>query len=148
MAESRENFGFIPSWDGNPSTFLTYEKKALLYKETTKKSERYLCGPRLETRLQGKAAAATERCRTGWLSDEGGVERLLNYLRTKVARQALPDAGSRLTNFFFKVRRRRGETMTAWTMRHQREYELLQKALARVEGAGRKPRETTWSSGW
>ena len=39
MAESRENFSLIPSWDGNPSTFLTYEKKALLYKETTKKAE-------------------------------------------------------------------------------------------------------------
>ena len=80
MADGKGEHSFIPSWDGNPSTFLTYAKKARRYVETTKKSERYLCGPRLESRLTGKAEAATERCRSGWLSDDQGVERLLAYL--------------------------------------------------------------------
>ena len=98
MAERVESF--IPSWDGNPATFLSYTRKARRYVETTKKSERYLCGPRLESRLTGRAETATGRCRTGWLSDEDGVERLLSYLQAKCARQALPDAGTKLSNFF------------------------------------------------
>jgi len=138
MADNKLEHAFIPSWDGNPSTFLVYARRARKYLETTKRSERYLCGPRLESRLTGKVEAATERCRGGWLSDDNGVERLLAYLREKVGRQALPDAGARLTNFFYKVRRRRGETMSAWCMRHQREYELLRKALARVDGVTKK----------
>ena len=104
MADKSNEYDFIPTWDGDPSTFLVYAKRARRYVETTRKSERYLCGPRLESRLTGRAEAATERCRGGWLSDDQGVERLLAYLQAKVGRQAEPDAGARLTNFFFKVR--------------------------------------------
>ena len=113
---------------------MVYKRKARRYLEATKRQERYLCGPRLESRLTHKAETAVERCRPGWLSDDDGVERLLAFLEWKCARQAVPDVGSRLTSFFFKLRRRKGEHMSAWCMRHQNEYEELRKALARVEG--------------
>ena len=119
----------IPSWDGSPATFIVYRRRARRYVEGTKRSERYLCGPRLEGRLTGRTDTAVERQRPGWLSDDMGTERLLAFLEWKCARQAVPDVGSRLSLFFFKVRRRRGEHMTAWCMRHQNEYESLRKAL-------------------
>ena len=84
----------IPSWDGNPATFITYRRKARRYVEGTKRSERYLCGPRLEGRLAGRAETAVERCRPGWLSDDLGAERLLAFLEWKCARQAVPDVGT------------------------------------------------------
>ena len=136
----------VPSWDGDPATFITYRRRAHRYVESTKWGERYLCGPRLENRLTGKAEVAVERCRPGWLSDDLGVERLLAFLEQRCAKQAVPDVGSRLTSFFFKLRRRRGEHMGAWCMRHQNEYEELRKALARVEGGTVKPARSRSSS--
>ena len=127
-----------PGWDGNPATFLQYRRRARRYVESTKRSERYLCGPRLENRLTDKAETAVERCRPGWLSIDQGAERLLAFLEQKCGSQAVPDVGNRLTMFFFKLRRKRGEHMGAWCMRHRNEYEELRKALVRVEGGTTK----------
>ena len=126
----------VPTYDGDPAGFQKYCKKARRYLESTKYSERYLCGPRLEARLTSKAEASVETCRAGWLSHPDGVERLLEFLRKKCARQVLPDAGNRLTSFFYRLRRRRGEHMSAWTTRHQNEYEELKKALSRIDVPG------------
>ena len=138
MANKSESF--IPAWDGDPATFIHYKRKALRYVETTKTEERYLCGPRLESRLTGKAEAAVERCKPGWVSKPNGVRRLLEFLEDKCAKQAVPDLGSKLTAFFFKLRRKKGEHMSSWCMRHQNEYEELRRALARVEGGTHDPK--------
>ena len=65
----------IPTWDGDPKSWRTYQERALQYCESTKKQERYLCGPRLEVRLTGRAEAVVERCKVGWLSHDNGVEK-------------------------------------------------------------------------
>ena len=33
----------VPSWDGDPKTWHTYKRKALQYKESTKREDIYLC---------------------------------------------------------------------------------------------------------
>ena len=66
--------------------------------------ERYLCGPRLEAQLTGRAESAVEGCRPGWLSHEHGVETLLRFLRTHCAKLALPDMGSHLQEQVKKTR--------------------------------------------
>ena len=58
----------VPGWDGDPKTWRTYRRKAIQYVEGTKRQDRYLCGPRLEARLTGRAEVAVERCKAGWLS--------------------------------------------------------------------------------
>ena len=63
-----------PGWDGDPKTWRTYRKKALQYQEGTKREDRYLCGPRLDAGLTGRAEVAVERCKPGWLSRADGAE--------------------------------------------------------------------------
>ncbi|CAK0792581.1 unnamed protein product [Prorocentrum cordatum] len=53
----------VPGWDGDPKTWRTYRRKALQYQEGTKRQDRYLCGPRLEAKLTGRAEVAGARTR-------------------------------------------------------------------------------------
>ena len=82
-----------PAWDGDPKTWRTYRRRALQYQEATKYSERYLCGPRLEMRLTGRAEIAVERCRQGWLSTAEGVSKLLDFLERRCGNLPVPDVG-------------------------------------------------------
>ena len=79
-----------------------------MWRESRKK-ERYLCGPRLEAQLIGRAEAAVEGCRPGWFSKEHGVEILLRFLKTQCAKLALPDIGSHLQGFFLMLKRKKYE---------------------------------------
>ena len=101
----------VPSWDGDPKTWRTYRRKALQYQECTKREDRYLCGPRLEARLTGRAEVAVERCTSGWLSRADGAERLMAWLERRCSRQAVPDVGQELETFLLKTRRRKLEPM-------------------------------------
>ena len=71
--------------------YFSYARRARQFVEGTNIQERYLCGPRLEAQLTGRAESAVEGCRPGWLSHEHGVERLLRFLRTHCAKLLLPD---------------------------------------------------------
>ncbi|CAK0836529.1 unnamed protein product [Prorocentrum cordatum] len=124
----------VPGWDGDPKTWRTYRRKALQYQEGTKRQNRYLCGPRLEARLTGRAEVAAERCKSGWLSIDDGVERLLAWLERRCSRQAVPDVGQELETFLIKPRRRKLEPMQQWTDRFETGYQYLRRALARALG--------------
>ena len=124
------------AWDGDPKTWRTYRKRALQYQEGTKYSERYLCGPRLEMRLTGRAETAVERCRPGWLSTSEGVSKLLHVLERRCGKIAVPDVGKELEQFLVKTRRRKAEPMQQWTDRFEVGYQYLRKALARAVDGG------------
>ena len=61
MTEDHRGKVIVPGWDGDPKTWRTYRRKALQYQEGTKWEDRYLCGPRLEAKLTGRAEVAVER---------------------------------------------------------------------------------------
>ena len=117
--------GLVPSWDGDPKTWRTYRRKALQYQEGTKIKDRYLCGPRLETNLIGRAEVAVERCRPGWLSRADGAERLIAYLERRCSRQAVPDVGQELETFLIKTKRRKLAPMQQWTDPFETGYQYL-----------------------
>ena len=96
MSGEEDRKGRVPSWDGDPKTWRAYRTKALTYQESTKWQDRYLCGPRLEGRLTGRAETAVERCKPGWLSYKDGVNRLLNFLELRCNRLPVPDVGAEL----------------------------------------------------
>ena len=73
-----------PWRDGEPSTWEANRRRALLYVDSTKVQERYLCGPRLATRLSGAAREAILHKRRGRLPQANGAERLLITLRRSV----------------------------------------------------------------
>ena len=122
----------IPSWDGNPASWTEYRKAAYLYEETVKWENRYLCGPRLAAELSGAAKAAISNKKRGWLSREDGVEKLMKCLKEAMSEPALPEIANQLRAYFKVLRRRRGESMAAFCVRHREEYARTCKALTRV----------------
>ena len=124
----------IPCWDGDITTFDQFAEDTFWYVEGTDVSKRYLCGPRIAARLTNDAETAlgTRKRKTGWLSRSDGAFKLLDFLKTRVAKQALPDVGDRLEAFFFRLRHRKGESMASWIYRSKTAYNRLQKSLQRV----------------
>lgn len=122
----------IPGWDGNPSTWSEYKSAAFLYEDTVKWENRYLCGPRLAAELSGAAKAAIGNKKRGWLSRSDGVEKLIHCLRDAMAEPALPEIANQLKVYFKLLRRRKGETMSAFCVRHREEYARTCKAMTRV----------------
>ena len=122
----------IPSWDGTEDTFDTFEVECYQYRDTVEYGKRYLCGPRIARRLSGKAAVALLGRPQGWLNRADGVEVLIKFLRSKVFKEVIRDLGYHMDEFFFRLRRRRSESMTEYAMRSRDKYLKMQKALARV----------------
>ena len=85
--------------------------RARQYVEGTKEQERFLCGTRLEAQLTGRAEGAIEKCRPEWLFMKHGVEMLVRFLKNHCAKLALPDVGSHLQGFFYKLKRKKYESM-------------------------------------
>ena len=119
--------------NGEADTHFSYARRARQFVEGTKIQERYLCGPRLEAQLTGRAESAVEGCRPSWLSTEHGVETLLRFLRTHCAKLALPDMGSHLQAFFYKLKRKKYEPMATESTRYRNEYTKVRRALARLQ---------------
>ena len=99
-----------------------------------------VCGGNQETRkvplwtkARGSAhwaEAAVEGCRPGWFSKERGVEILLRFLKTHCAKLALPDLGSHLQEFFFKLKREQYEPMASLSTRHRNEHTKVRRVIA------------------
>ena len=125
----------VPTWSGDPSTWDEYRRAALLFVETTKWSNRYLCGPRLAAELSGAAKASIVGKKSTWLSHDKGVHRLLQHLQEAISEPVLPEVGNALRTYFKSLRRKRGESMTGFCVRHREEYEKACRALTRMMGS-------------
>ena len=132
VGRSREG---IPTWNCDPATWAEYRRAALLFVETTKWSNRYLCGPRLASELTGPAKASIVSKKSTWLSHENGVSRLLKHLEQAISQPVLPEVGNALRTYFKSLRRKQGESMTSFCVRHREEYEKACRALTRMMGS-------------
>ncbi|CAK0831936.1 unnamed protein product, partial [Prorocentrum cordatum] len=104
------------------------------YVDGTKWEDRYLCGPRLVARLSGPAATACIGRPRGWLSNNWGADRLLEYLQKNVMRQPVEDVGHYMGEYFVKLRRKCGESMGEYCLRVHERYQRLRVALASMIG--------------
>ena len=141
VTETRETYDDIrgiPSWDGAEETFGTFAVECYQYRDTVEYNKRYLCGTRIARQLTGKAAVALLGRPQGWLNRNDGVETLLRLLRSKVCKAVIPDLGHHMDEFFFRLRRRRHESMAEYAMRTRDKYVNMQKALARVVQQSKK----------
>ena len=135
----------VPSWSGEPSSWTEYKTAARLYVASTKHELRYTCGPRLAAELGGAAKTAIQGQKSTWLSEPNGAEKLLRHLQTAIGEPALPEVANFMRQYFRVLRRRKGESMTAFCVRHREEYDRMCRALGRMmreNGAS-----TTTSSG-
>ena len=144
----------VPTWDGEPASWPEFRRAALLYLESTKWENRYLCGPRLAAELTGSAKSSIANKRPAWLSSSDGVHKLLRHLQGAVSEPVLPEVGNALRTYFRQLRRKRGETMTSFTVRHREEYEKACRALTRMVSGhapdlgSRSSRTTSRRSSW
>eukprot|EP00439_Symbiodinium_sp_Y106_P064324 s93_g10.t1 len=122
----------VPQWDGNSSTFQRYEEDALLWREGIAYHKRYLSGPKLVAELQGAAKRLVVGKPPDWVSFPGGVETLMQHLRTCLGRPQVTELTEYLNQYFRHSRRRNGETINDYVTRKSELYMRAQQALGRV----------------
>jgi hypothetical protein len=122
----------VPHWDGDPSEFEEFQEECYKYEETVKLQDRYLVGPRIAAGLTGQASTAINGKKRGWLSTPKGVDKLVDFLNKAINKPALPDVGQHMSKLFYAIKRKRGEGMTPFCIRHRDHYEKTRRALAKV----------------
>ena len=144
MASISKNKEGVPSWNGEPSLWGEYRSAARLFVASTKYELRYTCGPKLASELTGSAKTAVMGQKSSWLSDPQGAERLLKHLQKVIGEPALPEVGNFMRQYFKVLRRKQGETMSSFCVRHRDEYEKMCRALGRiVKEHGKAPTKAT-----
>lgn len=119
-------------WNGDPSTWLEFKQAARLYVASTTFDKRYTCGPRVAAELSGSAKTSILGKKSSWLSEPGGTETLLQFLQTMIGEPALPEVGNFMRQYFRVLKRKKGESMSSFCVRHREEYEKMCRALARM----------------
>ncbi|CAE7382440.1 unnamed protein product [Symbiodinium sp. KB8] len=153
MAELRYNKDGVPIYDGSPELFVAFQRAALIYAETVEWKKRNLVGPRLQAALEGSAKLVVEHKNPGWISHPNGASQLLECLKQQVRAPTLAEAGRTMSRFFYGIKRRRGEGMAAWIVRHDEALLEAKRTLAEAiheYGPGTKrasiPRTSSWRS--
>ena len=123
----------VPVWNGSSETFQAYQELARLYEQTTPYGKRYLCGPKLQSVLEGAALRLVVGKRADWLSDNGGVERLLEHLRRCLGKPQMPELTDLLGKYIRGSKRRPGESMNEYITRKCELYVRAQQAMWRVK---------------
>ena len=113
-----------PGWSGDPASWSEYKTAS------TKVELRYTCGPRLAAELGGAAKTAIQR--STWLSESNGAEKLLKHLQQSLGEPPLPEVANHMRQYFRVLRRRKGEAMTAFCVRHREDYDRMCRALGRM----------------
>ena len=130
---------------------MAYQRAALTYAETVEWKKRSLVGPRLQAALEGSARMAVEHMAPGWISHDQGAAQLLRYLKQQVRAPTLAEAGRTMAKFFYGIKRRRGEGMNAWIVRHDEALLEAERTLAEAiqeYGPGMQPAPPVWDSSW
>ena len=130
MAELRYTKDGVPIYDGSPEQFVAFQRAALVYAETVEWKKRSLVGPRLQAALEGSAKLVVEHKAPGWISHSNGASQLLDCLKQQVRSPTLAEAGRTMSRFFYGIKRRRGEGMSGWIVRHDEALLEAKRTLA------------------
>lgn len=130
MSDLRFTKEGVPIYDGTAESYVPYRRAALNYVETLEWKKRSLAGPRLQAALEGTARIAVQDQVPGWISHDSGALQLLNYLKSRVQPPTLAEAGKMITRFFYSIKRRRGESMNNWILRHDEALFEARRTLA------------------
>ena len=130
MSDLRFTKEGVPIYDGTAESYVPYRRAALNYVETLEWKKRSLAGPRLQAALEGTARIAVQDQVPGWISHDSGALQLLNYLKSRVRPPTLAEAGKMITRFFYSIKRRRGESMNNWILRHDEALFEARRTLA------------------
>ena len=122
----------IATRDGDATRWLEYVKRVRLQYERTEPRKRNLLGAELASRLSGKAwdivSADIDHDK---LQRSDGAAYLLRFLEDRLCKTPVPDLGQRLEEFFMRIRRTPGSSMTEWATALRESYRRLQRAMTR-----------------
>eukprot|EP00435_Cladocopium_sp_Y103_P069442 s548_g33.t1 len=134
----------VPQWDGDATTFQEYSEMASHWQESIPYHKRYLCGPRLQAELSGTARRFVQAKQPGLISNDHGVETLLQHLRQHLGQPQLSEMAEYLAKYFKQSKRRRHESMNDYITRKAELYSRACQTLGRLQ----KRYEPRGSVGW
>ena len=129
MARNNNNDDIVPKWNGDLTTVDDYERDVKAYIRGTRRDERYVCGPRLWRRLEGRARQAAQDVDWDRIEKDDGAEALLRHIRAKLGAQPIQDAGKYLARWIFDLRRDTGEPMPSYASRGDEAYHDVVKGF-------------------
>ena len=122
----------LATWDGEPSTWGDYSRRVRLHWEMTPRHKRARLGPELASRLTARAWAITPSLDHRRLGKRNGTKYLLKFLKERLCRTAVPDAGARLEDLLIRLKRPLGMPMSQWANEVMEAYRKVQRALIRA----------------
>ena len=133
----------VPSWDGDVTSFDSYVMRVKLYVRGTKKDEKGLCGPRLMSKLHGRAWQGVQKYEhidTLDVVEEDpetklpkGVSQLLKFLREKSGILEVEDAGKYMRMFMKETHRKPRMSMRDYLTQFEVEEDRMQKAIKQID---------------
>ena len=132
----QESFSFIPRWNEEAATLESFDQRVKLFVSSTKKEERYLCGPRLLATFDPErdtfrfvrdnlAVVQLEA------ADGSGALMIVKTTRLSVDPKSIQEAVRLLLDFFRldSLRRIYRETVRHWTHHFTLQYSKIGQAL-------------------
>ena len=122
----------VPSWDGSPETYDTYEIKVGIFLRTGARWKEPELIAELVSKLEGKAWSLIEQISEEERDKLNSREVFLNFLKKNLLEAAVPELGKLFKRW--QVFKRQGkESMKLYVMRHRKVLSRLEKALSQVD---------------
>ena len=109
-----DQHGYIPAWDGAPTSFADYERALNLVVLGTKKDDKPLIGPRAVARLKGNAWSNSSALDEEKLAAEDGVKYLLTFLKDAMAGAPTSSMAEKILQYFIHHHRKRYQSMQSY----------------------------------
>ena len=123
----------VPCWDGDATTFTEYYELASLWEQSVPYHKRYLSAPKLINELTNTARRFVMAKEPDWVSYDGGVQVLLNHLRSSLGLPQMSEMSDYMAKYFRYSKRKRGETMNEYITRKTELYARARASLARAQ---------------
>ena len=119
----------VPTWDGDPGTFQTFEVACQWYEKTLKDTERRGAAARVWSRLTGPAKSVVKHLSPDEFDVSGGLAKLLSVLRSSPLQTLpIPDSFSKLERWH-QLRRKENESIPELIVREDDLFRELQTSL-------------------
>ena len=121
----------VPTWNGDPATFHTFETACRWYEKTLKEGERRGAAARVWSRLTGPARSVVKHLSPEDFDNSAGLDKLLLVLRSSPLQTLpIPDSFSKLERWH-SLRRKDTETIPELIVREDDLFRELQQSLLR-----------------
>ncbi|CAE7194809.1 GIP [Symbiodinium natans] len=140
------DFDAVPTWNGDPGTFQTFEVACKWYEKTLKDTERRGAAARVWSRLTGPAKSVVRHLSPDEFDVSNGLSKLLQVLRSSPLQTLpIPDSFSKLERWH-QLRRKEGESIPELIVREDDLFRELQASLLRSRARVEKIASSTTPS--